>query len=152
LKDESTPKPETTSSEETESSGSGCGGYVAGCLFPFVIIFFVAIFYSTFGSGFLDFEPGEANLCTEALEQTFVRLGEVVPDSLQITGELDPFLYYSSCKSFANRAYVVNPVLDAVLKADTTQKYNFQYIARVDHVGPGEFEVSRFQVDEIWVK
>ncbi len=125
---------------------------VLGCLFSLAIIFAVAIFYATCGSGFVEFEPGEANMCTEAIAETFGRLDEVVPDSLIITSELNEFNFYSSCKSFANRAYVVNPVLDAVLKADTTQKYNFQYIARVDHVAKGEFEVSRFQVDEIWEK
>lgn len=89
-------------------------------------------------------------MCVEAVETSFARLDEILPDSLILTDELNGFNHYSSCESFDNLAYGLNPVLDAALKADTTQKYNFQYVAVVYHLGPGEFNVRTILVDSVW--
>ena len=36
------------------------------------------------------------------------------------------------------------------LKTDTSKKYHFQYIARVDHVDANEFVIRDFLIDSIW--
>ncbi len=94
--------------------------------------------------------PGEANMSIEALQLTFDNIDQVLPDSLMADGELEPFDYYSQAKSFGNIFYGLNPTIPVMAKADTSRKYLFQYVARVDHVDAGEFVIHTMMVDSIW--
>lgn len=128
------------------SSNSGCGG----CGVTFIIFAVVAILYVSIGEEDFYLQPGEANQSIEALQKTFDEIDRILPDSLVITEELDPYKHYMSAKSFGNLFYGLNPVLDAAAKADTSRKYKFQYLARVDHVDINEFVIRDFLVDSIW--
>ncbi|MFN1836294.1 hypothetical protein AB2B38_013620 [Balneola sp. MJW-20] len=129
-------------SKKASSSGCGCLG--------FILVLVAVILYLSIGKSDFYLMPGEANQSIEALQKTFDEIDQVLPDSLVITEELDPYQHYQSAESFGNIFYAVNPVLDAALKADTTKKYKFQYVARVDHVDAGEFVIKTFLVDSIW--
>jgi len=130
----------------TTKDQSGCGG----CGIAFLLIAAAAILYVSLGKEDFYLMPGEANQSVEALQLTFDEIGRILPDSLIITDDLEPFNHYSSAESFGNLFYGLNPVLDAAAKADTSRKYKFQYIARVDHVDAGEFVIRDFLVDSIW--
>lgn len=130
----------------TEKESSGCGG----CGITLIIFFIAAVVYVSVDSSDFYLMPGEANMSVEAIQTTFEEIDRIVPDTLLITDELDPYMHYQSAKSFGNYFYGLNPVLEAAAKADTTRKYRFQYVARVDHVDAGEFVIRDFLVDSIW--
>lgn len=134
-------------SEKQHLEGSSsCGG----CAVGFMIVIVAAVLFAVLDESDFYLMPGEANMSTDALQKTFNEIDRIVPDSLIITDELEPFSHYQSAESFGNLYYVVNPVLDAAAKADTSRKYKFQYLARVDHVDANEFMIRDFLVDSIW--
>lgn len=128
------------------SSGSSC----LGCLGAVFILGLTAVVFFTACPGQFKPVPGEMNLSMEALQKTFDEIDRVLPDSLIITQELDPYEHYMSTESFGNLYYGLNPVLETAAKADTSRKYKFQYLARVDHVDIDEFEIRLMVVDSIW--
>lgn len=130
-----------------DSNNSGCGGCGIAVIFIAVV---AAVLYLSLGEEDFYLQPGEANQSIEALQKTFDEIDRVLPDSLVITEELDPYLHYMSAESFGNLFYGLNPVIDVAAKADTSRKYKFQYIARVDHVDINEFVIKDFLVDSIW--
>ncbi len=133
-----------TDKKKEEANGCGCLGVIV------LIVSIVGIAYCSFDSSDFYLMPGEANQSMAALQKTFDSLDQILPDSLIITEELDPRNHYMSAESFGNLFYGLNPVLDAAAKADTSRKYKFQYIARVDHVDANEFVIRDFLVDSIW--
>tara|TARA_R110000868_G_scaffold306734_3_gene568131 strand:- start:62955 stop:63422 length:468 start_codon:yes stop_codon:yes gene_type:complete len=135
-------------SSSSKKSGSGCGGCLGGFLLVFVsaVIFMMVTDESDFS-----LMPGEANMSVSALQQTFDEIDRILPDSLVITDELDPYDHYSQAESFGNIFYGLNPVIMTALRADTSKKYRFQYLARVDHVDANEFIIRDFLVDSIWL-
>ena len=94
--------------------------------------------------------PGEANMSTDAIEQTFREIDRILPDSLVVDDPLNPYNHYSEAESFGNLFYGLNPIIMTALKSDTSKKYRFQYIARVDHVDANEFVIRDFLIDSIW--
>lgn len=132
--------------KSTTPDSSGCGG----CGITILIFVIAAIVYISVDDSDFYLMPGEANLSMDALQKTFDEIDRIVPDSLIITDKLDPYEHYSSTESFGNIFYGLNPVLEAAAKADTTRKYRFQYVARVDHVDANEFVIRDFLVDSIW--
>jgi hypothetical protein len=132
--------------EQPTKDNSGCGG----CGITLVIFFIAAVVYVSVDNNDFYLMPGEANMSVKALQTTFDEIDRIVPDSLIITDDLDPYAHYSSAESFGNLFYGLNPVLDAVSKTDTSRKYRFQYVARVDHVDANEFVIRDFLVDSIW--
>ncbi len=132
--------------KSTAPGSSGCGG----CGITLLIFVIAAILYVSVDKSDFYLMPGEANLSIDALQKTFDEIDRIVPDSLIITDDLDPYLHYSAATSFGNVFYGLNPVLKAVAKADTSRKYRFQYVARVDHVDTDEFVIRDFLVDSIW--
>lgn len=134
--------------DNTQKTSEGCG---SGCLGAFVILIGAVIFaYCSLGDGAYYMMPGEANMSTDAIEQTFIEIDRILPDSLVIDDPLNPYNHYSQAESFGNLFYGLNPVIMTALKADTSVKYRFQYIARVDHVDANEFVIRDFLVDSIW--
>ena len=130
----------------TNSSASGCGG----CGITIAIFVIAAIVYVSVDKSDFYLMPGEANMSIDALQKSFDEIDRIVPDSLIITDELDPYMHYRSAESFGNIFYGLNPILDAAAKADTSRKYKFQYVARVDHVDANEFVIRDFLVDSVW--
>lgn len=127
---------------------SGCGSGCLGTAFVFVAaIIFV---YWTMDDSDFYLMPGEANMSTDAIEQTFREIDRILPDSLVIDDPLNPYNHYSEAESFGNLFYGLNPVIMTALKSDTSKKYRFQYIARVDHVDANEFVIRDFLIDSIW--
>jgi len=140
------------SSAETNSLSSsekqGCG---SGCLGALVVMIGSIIFaYCSLDMSDFYMMPGEANMSADAIGQTFREIDRILPDSLVIDDPLNPFDHYSQAESFGNFFYGLNPVIMTALKADTSKKYRFQYIARVDHVDANEFVIRDFLVDSIW--
>ncbi len=127
------------------SNNSGCG-----CIGAFILIIGSAIIFVMISGDSFKLAPGEANQSIQALQKTFDNLDQILPDSLIITEELDPRNHYMSAESFGNLFYGLNPVLEAAAKEDTSRKYRFQYIARVDHVDIDEFIIRDFLIDSIW--
>jgi hypothetical protein len=135
-------------SKGSTSKKEGCG---SGCLGAFVILIGAVIFgYCSLDESDYYLMPGEANMSTDAIEQTFREIDRILPDSLVIDDPLNPYNHYSQAESFGNLFYGLNPVITTALKADTSKKYRFQYIARVDHVDANEFVIRDFLVDSIW--
>ena len=131
-----------------KSKKEGCG---SGCLGAFVILIAAVIFaYCSLYDSDYYMMPGEANMSTDAIEQTFKEIYRILPDSLVIDDPLNPYNHYSQAESFGNMFYGLNPVIMTALKADTSKKYRFRYIARVDHVDANEFVIRDFLVDSIW--
>lgn len=130
--------------QQSNSKPSGCGGFVI------TLIIIAAISYFFIDKSDFYLMPGEANLSTEALQKTFDEIDQILPDSLIITDSMNPIEHYQSAQSFGNIYYGVNPILDVVAKSDTSRKYKFQYIARVDHVDADEFVIRDFMVDSVW--
>jgi hypothetical protein len=137
-----------TDSDGTQKSGKGC---LSGCLGAFVVLFAAVIFaYCSLDDNDYYMMPGEANMSTEALRTTFLNIDRIMPDSLVIDDPLNPYNHYSEAESFGNIYYGLNPVIMTALKSDTSKKYRFQYLARVDHVDANEFVIRDFLVDSIW--
>ena len=133
---------------DSPDNKAGNGSYGCGCLFLLITIP-LALYLLIDKSDFY-LMPGEANLIVEAMEKTFDNIDQILPDSLVVTDELNPYLHYSEGESFGNIFYGLNPIIDVAAKADTSRKYKFQYVARVDHVDADEFVIKTFQVDSIW--
>jgi hypothetical protein len=134
--------------KSTTPTSEGCG---SGCLGGLAVLIGAVIFgYCSLDKSDFYLMPGEANLSTDAIEQTFKEIDRILPDSLVIDDPLDPYNHYSQAESFGNLFYGLNPVIMTALKADTSIKYRFQYIARVDHVDADEFVIRDFLVDSIW--
>lgn len=131
---------------ENSSSGSNC----LGCLGAIFILGISAVIFVSACPGQFKPVPGEMNLSIEALQKTFDEIDRILPDSLVITEELDPYQHYMSAESFGDIFYGLNPTLETAAKADTSRKYKFQYVARVDHVDIDEFEIKVMVVDSIW--
>lgn len=136
----------TSPTETPSADNSGC----SGCGITLMLFVVAAILYVTIGEDDFYLQPGEANLSVEALQKTFDEIDRILPDTLVIEGELDPYQHYMSAESFGNLFYGLNPVIDVAAKSDTSRKYKFQYIARVDHVDINEFVIRDFLVDSIW--
>ncbi|MBO6572930.1 hypothetical protein GYB29_00480 [bacterium] len=137
-----------TSDINQTSKKEGCG---SGCLGAFVILIGAVIFgYCSLDESDYYLMPGEANMSTDAIEQTFREIDRILPDSLVVDDPLNPYNHYSEAESFGNLFYGLNPVIMTALKSDTSKKYRFQYIARVDHVDANEFVIRDFLVDSIW--
>ncbi|MEQ8577302.1 MAG: hypothetical protein RIC57_13390 [Balneola sp.] len=131
-----------------KSKKEGCG---SGCLGAFVILIAAVIFaYCSLDDSDYYMMPGEANMSADAIEQTFQEIDRILPDTLVIDDPLNSYNHYSQAESFGNMFYGLNPVIMTALKADTSKKYRFQYIARVDHVDANEFVIRDFLVDSIW--
>lgn len=133
---------------KTYSSNSGSG--IIGCLGGFVSIFFAAAIFMLVCGDNYKLQPGEANMCMEALQLTFDEINRIKPDSLIVSEEFDPRNHYSSCESFGNIVYVVNPVIKTHSRTDTSKVYNFQYLARVNHLSADEYQIKDFLIDSVW--
>lgn len=141
-------KDSTTADPSKNHTNSGCGSGCLGIAFVFVVaIIFV---YWTIDDSDFYLMPGEANMSTDAIEQTFREIDRILPDSLVVDDPLNPYNHYSEAESFGNLFYGLNPVIMTALKSDTSKKYRFQYIARVDHVDANEFVIRDFLIDSIW--
>ena len=129
------------------SNKTGCGGCFSS-IFLVGIIMLLTLWCMDDSDFYL--MPGEANLITDALQETFDQIDQILPDTLMIIEEPNRYNHYSEGESFGNIYYGLNPVIDVVSVADTSRKYKFQYIARVDHIDANEFEIKLFLIDSIW--
>ncbi len=148
----SAPVKKSKMEEERPKKSEELKNNVIGCFGALVIFFIAAMIFISLTSEGNFYQPSEDNLCIEALERSFNEVYRIMPDSLVLNDELNPVAQYSSCKSFENIAYVVNPILQTQLKSNPEITYNFQYVARLDHIGNEEFELKDFLVDSVWLK
>lgn len=132
--------------EQNQNNSSSCGG----CLGALFILGASAYIFISACPGQFSPVPGEMNLSVEALQKTFDEIDRILPDSLIIIEQPDPYMHYMSAESFGNLFYGLNPAIDVVAKADTSRKYKFQYVARVDHVDINEFKIRVMLIDSIW--
>ncbi len=138
--------------DEKVSSGEGCASNGCGCFGTILVFVAAGILYSICSPESFYMVPGEANMWSDAMEEVFDNLDQVMPDSLIVEDSLDPYDHYSDYVNIEdmNIVYLLRPTLDVSAKADTSRKYRLRIIARVDHVDANEFEIKNFFVDTLY--
>ena len=93
--------------------------------------------------------PGEANLWSDAMEEVFDNLDQIVPDSLQVDDPLDVFDHTDKYITKENIMYGVHPFVKLRSKANPDQEYLMRVIGIVLHAGPDEFDIRTLELDTL---
>ncbi len=124
-------------------SNKGCGG----CLLPLIII--VLTVYCSFDKSDFYLIPGEANLWSDAMEEVFDNLDQIVPDSLEVDDPLDVFDHTDKYINKGNIIYGVHPFLKLRSKEDPNREYLMRVLGIVQHTGPDEFDIRTLELDTL---
>lgn len=137
---------------DESSSGEGCASNGCGCFGTILVFAAAAILYTICSPETFHLMPGESNMWSDAMEEVFENLDQVMPDSLIIEDSLDPYDHWQEAVNFKdlNLVYLVKPKIEVASMADTSRKYIIEIIARVDHVDANEFEIKNFFVDTLY--
>jgi len=134
---------EGNDSIKKRKSNSGCGG----CLFP--IIFIALTAYCSFDKSDFYLMPGETNLWSDAMEEVFDNLYQVVPDSLEVNDDLDVFDHTDKYVNKGNLVYGVHPLIRLRSKENAEQEYLMRIIGIVWHQGPDAFTIRSLELDTL---
>lgn len=152
-KEQDTSQYNTHDKSDNGSTGQGCASSNGcGCLGTIFIFVAAAILYSVCSPESFYMVPGEANMWSEAMEEMFDNLDQVMPDTLLIEDSLDPFDHWNEAVNFQdmNLVYLLKPRIKVASLADTSRKYIIEIIARVDHIDANEYQIKNFFVDTLY--
>ena len=122
---------------------SGCGG----CLLPLILI--VLTVYCSFDKSDFYLMPGETNLWSDAMEEVFDNLDQIVPDSLEVDDDLDVFDHTDKYINKENIMYGVHPFVKLRSKDHPENEYLMRVIGIVLHTGPDEFNIRTLELDTL---
>lgn len=138
------PKPlEEHGGNSNRKSNSGRGG----CLLPLFLI--VLTVYCSFDKSDFYLMPGEANLWSDAMEEVFDNLDQIVPDSLEVDDDLNVFDHTDKYITKENIMYGVHPFVKLRSKEHPDQEYLMRVIGIVIHAGPNEFDIRTLELDTL---
>jgi len=142
--DEEAPRPsEGDGGKAKEKPNSGCGG----CLLPIILI--VLTVYCSFDKSDFYLMPGETNLWTDAMEEVFDNIDQVIPDSLELHDDLQVLDHGESYINKENIMYGIHPFIRLRSKTNAENEYLIRVLGIVLHKAPGEFEIRSLEMDTL---